>query len=207
MNDHNTINHQEKLVEHIKRCYHAYRHTQDIDRKGLFFSPSCMQICRTTPSYSATSREEIVQYLKDAQKGDIPLEQDLNESENVEDSSQTVSNVKVSLGVYTIRPLRASECDFGDGAVTSPVHLTPNELKARATEQNWVGMRVDLWDEGVGQGLLVKVQYWWRLETIPDDERLKSDTSDKNWRQCLHDIMYIGPRDGTEGAGGLQILQ
>ena len=67
-------------------------------------------------------------------------------------------------------------------------------------------MRVDLWDEGGEEdGLLVKVQYWWRFEEIPEHER--GDEQAMGWRQCLHDIMYLGPKDGTEGEDGLEVLE
>jgi hypothetical protein len=26
------------------------------------------------------------------------------------------------------------------------------------------------------------------------------------WRQCLHDIMYLGPMDGTKGEAGLEVI-
>lgn len=54
-------------------------------------------------------------------------------------------------------------------------------------------MRVDLWDSDP-KALLVKVQYWWRVEG-------------GEWLQILHDILYIGPRDGTEGSSRDKILE
>ena len=56
-------------------------------------------------------------------------------------------------------------------------------------------MRVDLWSDGSvdehgkRESLLVKVNYWWKKK-------------DGVWLQILHDIVYMGPRDGTEGLRG-----
>lgn len=195
----------EDLEQHIKSLYHAYRHTPSIDSKARFFSPTCFQICRPTPSYCATDRSQIILYLKDAQRGEVPLEHSV-ESKAGEDSS-TAGDVNGNTGRYTIRPLLASEYEFGDGTATTAVGLTPAEMKARAEAEGWVGMRVDLWDERSGDGLLVKVQYWWRLESLGDAGDLGDENEGQIWRQCLHDIMYLGPRDGTESEEGLEILR
>lgn len=102
---------------------------------------------------------------------------------------------------YTIRPLLPSEHTFGTAVATAAIGLTPAALAASAEAEGWIGMRVDMWDEGSEEGLLVKVQYWWRLEAERDEE------DGKVWRQCLHDIMYLGPRDGTEGTEGVEVLR
>ncbi|CAO2654937.1 Nn.00g116700.m01.CDS01 [Neocucurbitaria sp. VM-36] len=202
------------LIAHIKDCYHAYRHTVDIDSKGLFFSSNCLQICRPTPSFAATTRKEIVQYLRDAQKGKIPVETpsasskeilDATESQNDQTKSGTEAKGR---SVYTIRPLQPLEFEFSTDDITAPVNLTAEELRHKAKQEKWTGMRVDLWDEGDDEaGLLVKVQYWWRLEEIPQNEQMVGETIGHAWRQCLHDIIYMGPKDGTEGADGQEILE
>lgn len=201
------------LITHIKDLYHAYRHTVDIDRKGLFFSPTCIQICRTTPSYATTTREGIVQYLKDAQQGIVPVESSslpaavADTSKTLKAAAKGEENETPRRGVYTIRPLQPFEYDFSNDETTAPVGLTADQLRQKAEEENWIGMRVDLWEEGAQQeGLLVKVHYWWRRESIPTHERLGDDEDAFGWRQCLHDIMYLGPKDGTEGAAGLSVL-
>lgn len=165
-----------EITNHLKALYLAYRSTPDIDAKGLFFSAECMQICRPNPAYAATNRETIVRYVREASEGGVDGE---------------------SLGTkegFSIRPLRHDEFYFGgDEAVTAPVGLTISELKDKAKNEGWVGMRVDLWfyDEHHPEkdGLLVKVQYWWRKEG-------------ESWIQILHDIMYMGPLDGTQGTQG-----
>ncbi|KAF1919949.1 hypothetical protein BDU57DRAFT_593651 [Ampelomyces quisqualis] len=170
----------------LKSLYHSYRHTSDIDAKGLYFSPTCMQICRAIPYFAATTREEIVQYLKDADHGKTAVEVDAK-----------------SKGVYTIRSLLPAEFEFSTPDVTAHIKLTPAELEQQARDKKWVGMCVDLWDEGpVGEGLLVKVQYWWREEDVVLGEERKEDVGGRGWRQCLHDIMYLGVRDGSEGGEG-----
>jgi hypothetical protein len=178
----------EAIAHNIKQAYHLYRNTTDPDRQGLFFSPSCMQICHPIPSYTATSREEIVQYVKDA--------------------GQKSAKGK-GKGVYTIRPLHASEFEFSTNEITAPIGFTPEELKQKAVQESWIGMRVDLWDEGDEEdGLLVKVQYWWRFEANPEHERvMMGEEQAMGWRQCLHDIVYLGLKDGTEGEDGLVVLE
>jgi hypothetical protein len=187
------------IEQHIKTLYNTYRHTTSPSSKGHFFSPTCLQICRPDPSYAATTRAQIVQYLQDAERGKVPLKQ--NADSDNQPRPRKENPVAGDTARYTIRSLVASEHTFGDGAATAAIGLTPAKLQAKAEAEGWIGMRVDLWDEGVEEGLLVKVQYWWRLEAEGNEE------DGKVWRQCLHDIMYLGPRDGTEGAGGLEILR
>lgn len=111
---------------------------------------------------------------------------------------------------YTIRPLRDDEAEFGADDVVRPAGFaSAAEAERLAQAQGWVGMRVDLWDDDGGPGgekeeeagregggIMVKVQYWWRREG-----------DDGQWLQILHDIMYLGPRDGTEGSEGETIEQ
>lgn len=202
----------DEIVSHIKNLYHEYRHTADIDRKGLFFSKKCLQICRPTPSYAATTRAEIVQYLKDAQKGVVPVDGSSSDAADAlktsEETTKEVTSKKKGRGLYTIRPLKLSEFEFGKNEHTKPVGSTVEELKEKAEKEQWVGMRVDLWDEGeADDSLFVKVQYWWRKENVPEDERLDGEGEGAGWRQCLHDIMYLGPKDGTEGEEGLEVRE
>jgi hypothetical protein len=218
----------------IKQLYHSYRHTSDIDRKGLFFSPTCMQICQPIPSYAATSRTGIVKYLKDAQVGDVPVADAAppskiptamsEEDENVvarkplataqteikkDEPHKTGDNEKPkSRDVYTIRPLHTAEHEFSVNTITAPVGLTPAQLLQKSKDEAWIGMRVDLWTDGApDEGLLVKVQYWWRKEAIKSGEKIEGDEGEKGWMQCLHDIMYLGPKDGSEGEEGLEVME
>jgi hypothetical protein len=177
---------QPDTIAQLRKCYHAYRNTIDADRQGLFFSPSCMQICRPIPSYAATSRSQIVQYIKEA--------------------AGRPGEPRKGKGVYTIRPLQPSEFEFSTKEITAPVGFTADELKKKAVQESWVGMRVDLWGEGK-DGLLVKVQYWWRFETIPEEACVMGEVQVMGWRQCLHDIMYLGLKDGTEGEDGLEVFE
>lgn len=111
-----------------------------------------------------------------------------------------------SSSYYTIRPLRDDEAEFGADDVVRPAGFaSAAEAERLAQVQGWVGMRVDLWDDDGGPGgeeeeeaggIMVKVQYWWRREG-----------DDGQWLQILHDIMYLGPRDGTEGSEGEIIEQ
>jgi hypothetical protein len=194
----------------IKKLYHNYRHTADSDQQGLFFSPTCIQLCRPIPSYAATTREQIVQYAKDAAKGNVPATSDKittgikeEDTENVVISDNLTKKQKESRGTYTFRPLLPHEHKFGDESATSAINFTPSQLLQKSKDEGWVGMRVDIWDMDVEEdGLLVKVQYWWREEAVRPGEEMEGDVGGRGWRQCLHDIMYIGARDGTEGAEG-----
>lgn len=110
------------------------------------------------------------------------------------ETSASVSASKKSF--YTIRPLTDGEMEFGSNEIVAPAGFnSAAEIKFQAEREGWVGMRVDLWDdegadhEGRAKGMLAKVQYWWKRDT---DE----------WLQILHDIMYLGSRDGTEGSEG-----
>lgn len=204
------------ILQHIKALYHTYRHTPSPSSKGVFFSPTCLQICRPVPSYSATSRAQIVQYLRDAERGKVPISQHADtdmQSISPERNPNKDGPVTRDTSYYTIRPLHPSEHTFGTELATSAIGLTSSALENMSQREGWVGMRVDLWDEGSEEGLLVKVQYWWRLETVSDeggvgDKGVEGEERDgKVWRQCLHDIVYLGPRDGTEGTEGIEILR
>ncbi|KAF2855814.1 hypothetical protein T440DRAFT_440403 [Plenodomus tracheiphilus IPT5] len=190
-----------ELVARIKKLYHLYRHTTDLGKKGLFFSRDCLQICRPMPSYAAVSRSQIVEYLHDVQQGKVPISSNTTKPIRLGEPRKT-TEVK---GVYTIRPLKTTEFEFGSDFTTQPVSMTTEELNTKARLEEWVGMRVDLWDQGVEGGLMVKVQYWWRLEDVSQGERITGEA--REWRQCLHDIMYLGPKDGTETALGLEVLE
>lgn len=201
------------MIAHLKEAYHVYRHTKDLERKGLFFSPHCMQVCRPIPSYAATTRQGIVQYLRDAQQGNIPIKErspssaDALDDSNAQEQRPESPNPTKDRNLYTIRPLSSSESEFGTDEITAPIGSTVEQLKKRAVDEKWVGMRVDLWDEGTEGGLLVKVQYWWRFEEILDSERVMDEKQAMGWRQCLHDIMYLGPKDGTQGTETLEVKE
>lgn len=167
-----------EITNQLKQLYSAYRHTNDINSKGNFFSSTCLQICRPRPSFAARDRETIVRYLHEA-SGQGP---------NTSSSTTEVINKQPKKSYYTIRPLREDELEFGtDDQVKPAGFAAADDIKQKARVEGWVGMRVDLWDEE-GE-LLVKVQYWWRKE-------------EQGWIQICHDIMYLGPRDGTEGSQG-----
>jgi hypothetical protein len=179
----------------LQQLYHAYRHTIDIDAKGVFFSPTCIQICQPIPSYAATSRAQIVQYLKDAEKGNVPASTSVSTTSPPEQAKKLIGR-----GHYTIRPLHPDEHVFSSA---SAINLTHEQLLQKSKKEGWVGMRVDLWgmdqDEG---GMLVKVRYWWREEHVAAGEDMDWDVGGRGWRQCGHDIIYLGERDGTEGVEG-----
>ncbi|KAK3334055.1 hypothetical protein B0T19DRAFT_459600 [Cercophora scortea] len=171
-----------QITDHLKALYSAYRGTTDIDAKGAFFSPECLQICQPQPAYAATNRQTIVKYLHEA----------ASTGKNLATGSGQIKTDKESRKGATIRPLTADEFEFATDDVTAPAGFTSSALKRKAELEGWVGMRVDMWDddEAVGNGgLLVKVQYWWRKEG-------------EEWVQILHDIMHMGPLEGTEGREG-----
>lgn len=56
----------------------------------------------------------------------------------------------------------------------------PDTEKEKALREGWEGLRVDL----VDPDRVVKVNYYWRKE-------------EGRWVQCLHDLLWVGPRDGS----------
>ncbi|KAF5556435.1 hypothetical protein FPHYL_7936 [Fusarium phyllophilum] len=91
-----------------------------------------------------------------------------------------------------MRPLLTSEKeDFATLEELAPAGFASlEEVREKAEVEKWEGLRVNMWTEdNKGRGILVKVQYWWREE-------------DGAWKQILHDIMFLGPVDGTEKDGG-----
>jgi hypothetical protein len=166
----------------LKEQYIAYYHTPDPQAKRTFYSSQCRQICRSDPSYAAQNPDEIVAYLYDS----VTRFKDL------------ISTAPTTKNHCTTRPLTSEEsADFGTLEVVVPAGFASvEELRLQAREEEWVGMRVDLWqDDGKGTGMLVKVHYWWRREGGGDDEH-------SAWKQILHDILYLGRVDGTQGTQG-----
>lgn len=173
-------------VADLKELYAAYRHAPDIEAKSRFFSPECMQICQPYPSYAARNRDTIVRFLQESAKAESGIAA-------IDDAIKRMdANTK---HYYTIRPLRDGEFEFGTAEQVQQIGFSdPQELEAKARSEDWSGLRVDLWtDDGASKGLLVKVRYWWRRE-------------DGDATQILHHILYLGPRDGTEGIVG-EVLQ
>ncbi|KAJ9143146.1 hypothetical protein NKR19_g6997 [Coniochaeta hoffmannii] len=165
------------VIDYIKSRYIAYYHTADPDAKGHYYSRDCMQICRPMPSYAATDGASIVHLLKEGIKQGASMN---NKADGTESGC-------------TFRPLKRGEFEFASDEVVSAIGSTPSDLKQKAEKEGWIGTRVDMWfPMGEGKEMLVKVQYWWRKE---GDE----------WVQILHDIMYMGPRDGTEGTEGERV--
>ncbi|KAH7121727.1 hypothetical protein B0J13DRAFT_567196 [Dactylonectria estremocensis] len=183
--------------EHLRQLYAEYRRTNDLDEKGLFYSEQVHQICRSDPSYAARERATIVRYLRES--GPL-VARILRDAGQLGADEAVGSNTKANY--YTIRPLAAEEAhDFG-----TVEHITPAgyesvaELQGQAAAENWEGVKVDMWsDDGDGKGLMVKAKYWWRLENAEKDGG--------TWRQILHDILYLGVRDGTEGTDGGILIQ
>lgn len=178
----------EDLFSHLVGLYAKYRQTKNIEDKGVFLSPGCIQICRQDPSYAAKDRQTIIHHVYES--GPM-VERILQEAGAQPDPSATKTSY------YTVRPTNSEETlDFGSSEHVIPAGLaTPDQVRNQAIREGWVGIKVNMWeDDGHGQGLLVKVKYWYRLESLEKDRRI--------WRQCLHDILYIGPRDGSEAQDG-----
>jgi hypothetical protein len=186
----------DEIYAHLKNLYHQYRHdTEHIPSKAQFFSPTCMQLCRPMPNFSAVNRETIVQYLieaagfKDVTEYEASLKAPSGEAE-------------AGKSYYTIRPLTKDETnELIPEQVVAPLGITPTQLDELRWKEGWTGMRVDLWDDPPEKGRLIKVKYWWRKEVAEWEGR-----SEEKWVQCLHDIMSIGARDGKEGEG-LEVIE
>jgi hypothetical protein len=162
---------------HLRELYHAYRHTISIPQKGVYFSPTCLQVCRPIHAFAATNRETIIQYLIEA-AGFKNLEE-WEEAHRLGKDKDTLKR-----NYYSIRPLSVAESEeVLEEDVTEPLGISPEELKQTKIKEGWVGMRVDLWDEqDDGCFRFIEVKYWWRKE-------------EGEWTQCLHDIMSIDTRE------------
>ncbi|KAF4947825.1 hypothetical protein FGADI_10104 [Fusarium gaditjirri] len=172
------------LEEEIFKLYREYRETKSIDDKALFFSPECRQICRTDPDYAAKDRDTILRYLRES--GEVL--QRIYQEAGWDISEMDPASVR---SFYTMRPLIPNETeDFGTMRELAPAGFASlDEVRDKADAEMWEGLRVNMWTEdNKGRGILVKVQYWWRKE-------------DDAWKQILHDIMFLGPVDGTEKDG------
>ncbi|KAG8167345.1 hypothetical protein KVR01_003034 [Diaporthe batatas] len=194
---------QKAITAHLQQLYADYRHTANIEAKAHFFSPACRQICRPRPGFAARERETIMRYLREASgEGKARIQQFIEDTDTPFPTSGPAKKTATDEGTqhksfYTIRPLTEGEEEFGnDESAILAGFDSASSIKLLAENEGWVGMRVDLWDdegtgsEGEALGILVKVQYWWK-EGLPGE-----------WSQILHDIMYLGSRDGTEGTQG-----
>ncbi|KAM0350497.1 hypothetical protein ACHAPU_002976 [Fusarium lateritium] len=179
--------------QQLSESYRQYRVTKTVESKADFFSSECHQICRTEPSYAAQDRDTIVRYLLES--GDV-LARIYKEAGWNDDESNGPPR-----SFYTMRPLTQTEAtDFGTVEVLAPAGFSSVEqVKARAEAEDWAGLRVNMWtQDDRSRGILVKVQYWWRKET---------SGSAGEWKQILHDIMYLGPVDGTERDAGGELVK
>ncbi len=159
-----------EVIDHLRTLFAAYHHTVDIDQRGRFYHPNCLQICRPQPSYAAQDAQTIIRFLHEANSNKM------NFSSGADGEG------------FSFRAISEDEFEFATDDITAPAGFTTAELTEKAKREDWVGTRVDLWfpDGSEAGTMLVKVKYWWRKE---GDE----------WVQVLHDIMYMGPPDGTEG--------
>ncbi|KAJ9608985.1 hypothetical protein H2200_006756 [Cladophialophora chaetospira] len=203
----------------LKQLYHSYRHTEYIPSKAKFFSPTLMQVCRPIPNFSALNRDTVILYLINSAGFDdlesyeraqlSPATRGIT-TESTDPEAATDKATEAAPGIvkvkalsgknyYSIRPLESDEeSEIPAEDVVAPLGMTPAQLNEMRQKEDWVGMRVDLWDDDSdGKGPLIRVKYWWRKENVNGEEE---------WLQCLHDIMSIGERDGTEGEGG-QVLE
>jgi hypothetical protein len=185
------------LHQHLCDLYREYRQTKDIASKAVFFSPQCHQICRTNPSYAATDSETIIKYLFESG----PVIEDIYRRAGwLEDQNPISTDPPRSF--YSMRPLTNIEMsDFGTIKELAPAGFKSiEEVRTKAKDEKWEGLRVNMWTEdGTNRGILVKVHYWWRMEP-PGSEN-------GTWKQIFHDILYLGPKDGTERDAGGEVIE
>ncbi|CAK7201731.1 hypothetical protein SEUCBS139899_004443 [Sporothrix eucalyptigena] len=165
----------------LHQLYRDYYHSPDIDAKAHFFAFDCKQVCRSRPDYAACDKAAIVRLMQETPS--------LSALTGAEPSTEKPKSFA------TIRALSPSECSFADNDATVQAagFTSAAALHEYATRNNWVGLRVDLWDEDdKKEGSLLKVHYWWAFRF-------------GQWVQVLHDILYIGPLDGSQGEGGQHI--
>src|SRR6186713_2361321 len=141
-----TTTYASPLTPHLVSEYAAYRVANagtDDSKIAYFFSPTIHQTCRPLPSFSATTREEIIAYLA-------------HHRQNVQ-ASVSAGAPKVE-GKWDLRELTEEEKKD-----------IPEEFKEISRKEGWEGRRVDLWDEVEGQNggdrkNKVVVNYYWRME-------------------------------------------
>ncbi|KAF4343547.1 hypothetical protein FBEOM_2456 [Fusarium beomiforme] len=183
------------LHEELIKLYREYRDTKSIDSKAEFFSEECHQICRADPDYAAKDRGTILRFLRES--GEVFAR--IYSEAGWDISEMDPGSVK---SFYTMRPLEGAERDdFATMRELAPAGFASlEEVRDKAKAEKWEGLRVNMWTEdSQGRGILVKVQYWWRKESEGKDGG--------EWKQILHDIMFLGPVDGTERDGGGILVQ
>ena len=193
--------------------YDAYFETPSPQDKGTFYSRHCRQICRPHPSFAARDPATIVGYLEASRRAHAsPSKPPSGAAEG--EGKDDEDDPHPDKGSYTIRPLRPEEVgEFGSDEVCLPAGLGAEEMAEVARREGWRGMRVDL-SLGDGTGRVVEVKYWWKWEGGVGDEGGKGERGEEGkegrggggggeWKQCLHDILYIGPpRNGGDGGVG-----
>ncbi|KAK6541854.1 hypothetical protein TWF694_007632 [Orbilia ellipsospora] len=180
---------QSPLTPRLREEYAAYRASQttlftDPAKTAIFFSPTCAQICRQMPNYTADNRDIIIKYLQESRQ-EKPAEDAGGSKPSEEEASK---DEKAGSG-WKMRELTATEREN-----------VPEEFRDRIVPEKWEGRRVVMWDpKGAGKGItnlvgegrrVVVVNYWWRMEKVPEDG--DDEDGEGRWRQCLHDILYIG---------------
>ncbi|EPS43106.1 hypothetical protein H072_2852 [Dactylellina haptotyla CBS 200.50] len=178
---------QSTLTPYLREEYAAYRASQttlftDPAKTAVYFSPTCAQVCRQLPNYTADNRDTIIRYLQESRQ-EKPTA-DAGGSELSEEAGS--KDAKPGSG-WNMRELAATEREN-----------VSEEFRDRVEREGWEGRRVVMWDpKGAGKGItdvagggrrVVVVNYWWRKERVPED----GDDEEGRWRQCLHDILYIG---------------
>ncbi|CEI61718.1 hypothetical protein FVEN_g2783 [Fusarium venenatum] len=185
------------IHDHLCDLYREYRQTKDVADKAVFFSPQCHQICRTNPSYAAKDSETIIKYLLEAG----PVIEDIYRNAGwLQDQTRTETDPPRSF--YSMRPLNSNEMtDFGAIKELAPSGFeSVEEVRNKAKNEKWEGLQVNMWTEdGTDRGILVKVHYWWRMEPLGSEVG--------TWKQIFHDILYLGPRDGTETDAGGEVVE
>ncbi|RXG42988.1 hypothetical protein VDGE_30622 [Verticillium dahliae] len=101
----------EVLAAVLSKQYADYRHAPDIEARAAFISPHCRQICRPHPSYGASDRQAILEYLYEA-SGERPYDKTTTPIQQILQSQAGVP--PGAKAYYTIRPLTQGELNFGN---------------------------------------------------------------------------------------------
>lgn len=170
------------ITPHLREKYTKYRSSQSTlfshpQNTARFFSPTCHQVCRQIPSFSAVERETIIRYLQESREKP--------EDSGAEEVGKSGDGSKDGEGGGNENSWRLRELSAGEEKDL------PEEFQERRKEENWEGRRVVMWDavgeEIDGKRRVIVVNYWWKKEKVPED-----GDEDEVWKQCLHDIIWIG---------------
>ncbi|KAI9166525.1 monocarboxylate permease-like protein [Paramyrothecium foliicola] len=172
--------------EALMELYHAYCWSEDFKTTISFISSDFMQICHPFPQFAGHGSMRMIALFREVMNGKTCVE-----AINLAIAERS----KTTKYFYTVRPLDPREHEFGrEPSVVLPAGFEhTGELRRKAIEEGWRGLRVDTWfhdtASSLRSNLSMRMRYWWRLERGRP-------------KIIMRQYLYIGRRDGNEGTEG-----